>query len=266
MANMRMDSSVGIVVPAFRPDVSRLTAYVEALATQLEPETVRIELDEPQPGVVEELSDVPATVHTSPARRGKGAAVTYGFEQLDTDVLAFADGDGSTPPDSLADVIDPLIAGDVDISVGSRRHPDAVIGSHQTYARRWLGDGFAWMARRLLDATLYDYQCGAKAITREAWTTVRSHLYEPGFAWDIEFIAMAAALDEHIIEVPITWHDQPNSTVSPLSTSIDLGRSLLISRHRAKLLRNSPLHSVIASYRDEPSALVDQLPARRADD
>lgn len=266
MTLTRMDRSVGIVIPAYLPDVERLTAYIDALQKQLEPAAIHVELDAPEPDVVGRLAEVPATVHSVADRRGKGAAITYGFEALETDVLVFADADGSTPPHSLADVVEPLLDGRADLSVGSRRHPDAIIESHQTYARRWLGDAFAWLARRLLDAKLYDYQCGAKAITRTAWVDVREHLYEPGFAWDIELIAMAAALNHRVVEVPITWHDQPDSTVSPVDTSIDLGRELLISRHRAKLLRNSSLHTALASYWEEPAALVDKPPAGKGDD
>jgi hypothetical protein len=68
------------------------------------------------------------------------------------------------------------------------------VDSHQTYARRWLGHAFAYLARRLLDVPLSDFQCGAKALTADAWRAVRSHLYEAGFAWDLELIAVANAL------------------------------------------------------------------------
>ena len=261
-----MDSSVGIVVPAYRPDVERLVSYVDAVDEHLQPDALHIELDAPRPAVLNRLAETPATVHTVYDRRGKGAAITCGFEHLETDVLAFADGDGSTPPESLADVVEPVATGRADLGVGSRRHPQSVVGTHQTHGRRWLGDGFAWMARRLLDAELYDYQCGAKAISRDAWEAVRQHLYEPGFAWDIELIAMAAALDRPIEEVPISWYDQPNSTVAPVGTTLALARGLFTSRHRAKLLRDSRLHSAIAMYRDEPSALVDRTRPEKTDD
>jgi len=253
-----MSLAVGVVVPAFRPDVERLTTYVRAIDETLAPETIRIELDDPRDRVAAALGDLPATVHVSPYRRGKGAAVTAGFEALDTDVLAFADADGSTPPTEFRDVVTAVTGGDADLAVGSRRHPDAEITSHQTLARRFLGDGFAWLARRLLDADLYDYQCGAKAITRPAWEQVREHLYEPGFAWDVELVAMAGALDLDIAEVPITWEDMPGSTVSPVGTSIALGRALLTARHRAKQIRNSRVHNAIAATHEQPTALVDR--------
>lgn len=236
-------------------------AYVRALDERLAPATIRVELDAPEAGVPEALSGLPATVNVAADRRGKGAAVTAGFEALETDLLAFVDADGSTPPDSVAEVLAPL-PGTADLAVGSRRHPAARVTSHQTYARRWLGDAFAWLARRVLDAKLYDYQCGAKALTRDAWTRVRTHLYEPGFAWDVELVAMAAALDLRILEVPIEWHDRPGSTVAPVGDTLDLARALVVARHRTRCLQNSPLHDAIGARRSGATALVNRQRGR----
>ncbi|NHN47403.1 glycosyltransferase [Halostella sp. JP-L12] len=252
-----MPPSIGVVVPAFRPDVDVLSSYVRALDERLDPAAIRVELDDPAPGVRSALSDLPATVHAASARRGKGGAITFGFERLDTDVLAFADADGSTPAESIAAVVDPVRNGDADLSVGSRRHPDADVRSHQTLARRRLGDAFAWTARRLLDADLHDFQCGAKALTRDAWETVRRHLYEPGFAWDVELVAIAGALDQRIVEVPVVWEDMPDSTVAPVRTALELGWALLRSRHRARRLRGHRVHRALA--RDGTIALVDRF-------
>lgn len=253
-----MSRSVGLVVPAYHPAVSQLLSYVEAVRSVIDPDQIRIELDAPREGVPERLMAAGVTVNAVPYRRGKGAAITAGFEALETDVLAFADADGSTPAASLAAVIDPVVEDRADLSIGSRRHPAAAIQSHQTFVRRFLGDGFAWVARRLLDAKLYDYQCGAKAISTAAWGDVREHIFEPGFAWDVELVAIAGALDHRIEEVPITWEDQPGSTVSPIRTSIDLAAALVAARHRAKRIKQSRLHEMIANRRNERTALVDR--------
>jgi hypothetical protein len=253
-----MARSVGIVVPAFRPDVERLCRYVTALDEELEPEAIRIELDDPRASVQDRLADLPASINAVPYRRGKGAAITAGFEALDTDVRSFADADGSTPAEWFTVVVDQVRNGEADLAVGSRRHPDATVQSHQTFARRFLGDAFAWLASQLLDEALYDYQCGAKAIDADAWELVRQHLYDAGFAWDVELVAMAAALELHVAEVPIEWRDQPGSTVSPVRASLHLARALVAARHRAKRVRNSRLHAAIAARREEPTALVEQ--------
>lgn len=253
-----MSRSVGVVVPAFRPDVPVLRRYLDMIDAVVAPDVLRVELDDPADGVEDALSDSPATVHAVTERRGKGAAITYGFEQLDTDVLAFADADGSTPAESLDAVIAPIRQGEADVAVGSRRHPQADIRSHQTVLRQKLGDGFAWVARRVLDVPLYDYQCGAKAMTRETWRGIRTHLYEPGFAWDIEVVAMAGALDSTIVEVPVVWEDHPDSTVAPVAAVIELLTALFSARHRARRMEGHPIHQGIAARREEGPPLVKQ--------
>ena len=250
--------SLGIVVPAYDPDVEVLVEYLGALRETLDPERLHVELDEGRQATVERLRGLGVTVNNVWRRRGKGAAITAGFESLDTDVLAFADADGSTGAESLADVVAAVTHGRADIAVGSRRHPDAEVTSHQTFARRFLGDGFAWLAGRLLAVDLYDYQCGAKALTAAAWERVRGHLHEPGFAWDVELVAMAGALGLRVEEVPLVWEDKPGSTVSVVRTPLELLETLLAARHRAKRLEDSLLHEAIAARREESPALVER--------
>ncbi|MEF8808307.1 glycosyltransferase [Natronomonas sp.] len=250
-------SHLGVVVPAFRPDAARLEAYLREIVEELAPETVRVEFDAPDPETLEAITSLSlpgVVVNAVPYRRGKGAAITAGFEALDTDRLAFADADGSTPASELGRIVDALDGADV--AAGSRRHPDSHVVGHQTLARRLLGDGFAWLARRLLEAELHDYQCGAKALTAEAWDRVRVHIYHPGFAWDIELLAMAAALDLDIVEVPIDWEDKPGSTVSPVRTSLSMAKALFVARNRAKRLQDSRLHDALA--RGDELALIDR--------
>ncbi|PSQ40515.1 dolichol-P-glucose transferase [Halobacteriales archaeon SW_12_71_31] len=246
--------TAGVVVPAFRPDPERLEGYVRELADRFP--VVRVEVDEPGAAVERRLADLPCGTGVAAGRRGKGAAITDGFEALAdrADVLAFADADGSTPVDSVADVVAAVEDG-AGVGVGSRRHPAADVRSHQTLARRRLGDAFAWLARRLLATDLYDYQCGAKAVRVAVWRRLREHLYEPGFAWDVELVAVAGALGLTVEEVPVTWIDRPDSTVDPLRTPLELLPALVTVRHRAKRIAGSGLYGAVG---EGSTALVDR--------
>jgi hypothetical protein len=91
---------------------------------------------------------------------------------------------------------------------------------------------------------------------------VRGHLYEPGFAWDIELVAVSAAVGANLREVPVRWEDHPNSTVEPVRTTVRLARGLFVSRHRAKLLASDPLHQLLDSRRETEPALIDRRQER----
>ncbi|WP_203229125.1 glycosyltransferase, partial [Halobellus captivus] len=223
--------SVGLVLPAFEPDTPKLESYIRSLRETVSPDCIRVELDVPGGEAISfpEYSDV--TVNTVRERRGKGLAITQGFEALETEILGFADADASTPAASLEEIVT-AVGNGADLAVGSRRHPESKIHTHQSILRRKLGDGFAAGSRLLLPVTLYDYQCGAKALTRETWQEIREYLYENGFAWDIELVTVADARGHSLVEIPVSWIDDPRSTVSTWDTVVNLGRTVLSLRRR----------------------------------
>lgn len=233
-------NSTGVIIPAYDPDISTLTTYIRSIKSVVSPDEICIEIDSPQQERVERLKDTSADINISDERRGKGSAIMDGFDSLETDILAFADADGSVPASSLADIIRQVEQETADVSIGSRRHPSSQIISHQTIARRFLGDGFAFIARKMLPTQCRDYQCGAKAVRQDAWLEIGHHCYEPGFAWDLEFVSVAGALGYDIIEVPISWEDHPNSTVDPISTSIELATALMDVKRRTAAISSSP--------------------------
>lgn len=245
-----MDDDVGVVIPAYQPTPTTLRQYIGDIREAIDPTSIVVELDAPEPGVAETLRETGVTVNIARQRRGKGAAVTAGFESLETDIRAFVDADGSTTATALADVI--AAVAEAPVAVGSRRHPEAKVKAHQSRVRRRFGDVFARVARVVLGMDLYDFQCGAKALTATAWRKIRPHLYESGFAWDIEVLAVARALGLDIIEVPITWRDDPESTVDPVWTTLDMLRALLVVRHRTKALGGSRLHRLTSRSGRDP--------------
>lgn len=245
-----MSRTVGVVIPAYNPDTTVLTAYVKALQDSVA-DTVHVELDAPSESVLG-ITHCADSINIAPERRGKGQAITDGFNALSTDILAFADADGSVPLTSVDSVISPVRRGTADLAIGSRRHPDAVIKTHQTRLRRRMGDVFAVLARHTLPTAVYDYQCGMKALSAGVWEALRP-IHESGFAWDLELIAMAGAMNYHIEEVPITWDDDPDSTVDPLPTAINMLKSLLTIRHRVRTFNGGRIHSVLSQIGDKAS-------------
>lgn len=213
------------MLPAYRPDWQQLIEYVEKLQAEVEPDEIVVELDCEEP--VDRLPESVDVFH-SPERRGKGAAVSHGFDTLDTDILAFTDADGSVPPSSIKK----LLEEDADLVIGSRRHSESEIEGSQTKVRKALGELFSWFSSRLLPVDVRDYQCGAKAITSDAWKDIAPGLESDGFSWDLELITEAHRKGYSITEVPVRWEDRPGSTVPVLHTSLAMLRELAKSRRK----------------------------------
>ena len=253
-----MSESLGVVVPAYEPDIEALLAYIDDIRATLDPATVRVEIDAPTDAVRSRIEPVVDELGVAAQRRGKGGAVMDGFDELSTDLLAFADADGSVPAASLADIVDHVRQRADTVAIGSRRHPDAKIVDHQTVGRRLLGDAFAFVARQLLPTRCYDYQCGAKALRAAAWADIHHYCYEEGFAWDLEFLSVADSLGYGISEIPVRWEDHPESTVDPASAAVELATALVRVRQRTGRLSPRRPRDRQSADRSAPMQLRDE--------
>lgn len=228
---MTAKPTLGIVIPAYDPDPARLDRYAGGLLRELGPERLRIELDAADESVAAALDRPGVEVHAVDRRRGKGGAITDGFEALDTDVVAFVDADGATRIGSVRSIVEAVGDG-ADVAVGSRRHEEAEVTGRSRY-REALGVGLSVLARGVLDVRLGDYQCGAKAFRRSAWEAVRSDLQQEGFAWDLEVLALAGDHGLDVQEVPVRWHDEGDSSVDVLSAVREFSEALVSIQRRS---------------------------------
>jgi dolichyl-phosphate beta-glucosyltransferase len=160
---------------------------------------------------------------------GKGEAVRVGMLKAierDADVVAYLDADLSAPPEEMERLLDILLEqSDVDVVLGSRvRLLGRDIARKAT--RHYLGRVFGTAASLLLDAPVYDTQCGAKAF--RVTPTLRAALAErfvSRWAFDVELLgrlrfgtqgATPVPLSA-FVEVPLTtWRDANGSKLGPV--------------------------------------------------
>jgi len=143
-----------------------------------------------------------ATVVSAP-RRGYGAACLAGLDHLrrrPPDVVAFLDGDGSSDPAELPALLAPLVAGPVDLVIGSRStgaHEPGSLTAVQAFGNRLATSLLAlgWGAR-FTDLGPY------RAIRWPALERLR--MRDRDFGWTVEMQARAAAARLRCGEVPVT--------------------------------------------------------------
>jgi glycosyltransferase involved in cell wall biosynthesis len=107
------------------------------------------------------------------ANRGLGAAVREGLRQcvaLGADIGLMIDADNEYPPEQIPEVLDPIVRGEADYTMGSR-FKGQIRG--MTLVRRLGNYGFTLLQSLLLRRWIWDGQSGMRGFSREAMASAR---------------------------------------------------------------------------------------------
>ncbi len=133
--------------------------------------------------------------------QGKGFATRYGFKHTTGDLVAFIDADLNLHPRQILRLIQYMERYNVDIVVGSKRHPESKVIYPLT--RKILSEIYYLLVRILFGIPVKDTQVGLKLYKREVLQDVLPKLLVKRYAFDIEILANAHRLGYKIIESPI---------------------------------------------------------------
>ncbi|MEO8274907.1 MAG: dolichyl-phosphate beta-glucosyltransferase [Thermoanaerobaculia bacterium] len=146
--------------------------------------------------------------------RGKGAALRAGVLASSGNEILLCDTDLSTP---LAEYerLRPYLA-TAGVVLGSRGVADSRITLRQPRYRELMGKTFNLLVRSLVVAGIRDTQCGFKLLRGELARRLFADMQIDRFAFDVELVWLARRRGESVVEVGVTWHDSPASSVHPL--------------------------------------------------
>lgn len=132
---------------------------------------------------------------------GKGHALKIGFGYTTGEAVVFLDADLDLHPSQVGTLLYILRDRDVDVVIGSKRHPMSVI----RYPRRRKVISFIYAAvlGLLFRMPLRDTQVGLKVYRREVLDRVFPRILCKRFAFDVELLANAHHLGYKILEAPV---------------------------------------------------------------
>ena len=145
--------------------------------------------------------------------QGKGAAVKRGMLQARAERVLFMDADLATPMSELEKLMAALDRG-ADVAIGSRGTPESQVRRSQGIWRENMGKTFNLIVQALVLPGIWDTQCGFKLFTQKASKLIFEQMTTKRFAFDVEVVCLAQALNFRLEEVPIQWYHQPESKVS----------------------------------------------------
>ena len=164
------------------------------------------------------------------SQQGKGAAVKKGVLAAKGEYHFMCDADLSMPVSEINRFFPPSLEG-FEISIASREAPGAVRYNEPFY-RHLVGRVFNTLIRLLALPGLNDTQCGFKCfrapIARELFNKMRIR----GWSFDVEILYLAQLRGYRIVEIPIPWYYNPDSHISVIKDSLQMGLDILKIRFR----------------------------------
>ena len=208
-----------MLLPCYNEEAA-IAATVAGFRTALPGATVYVYDNNSRDRTCEIAAKAGAVVRTE-RQQGKGHVVRRMFADIDADVYIMADGDLTYDPKAAPAMVDQLLAEQLDMVVGTRRHEerDAYRGGHV------LGNKiFTGLLSGLFGRTFSDIFSGYRVFSRRF---VKSFpVLSSGFEIETEMSVHALELRMPVGEVETAYAARPEGSESKLSTYSDGWRIL----------------------------------------
>lgn len=148
--------------------------------------------------------------------KGRGRAVKYVWNKSGADICVYMDIDLSTDLKHFTRLISSLSHG-YDIAIGSRLLEKSSV-SKRSMKREILSRGYNLLIKLFFQTNFTDAQCGFKAVNKRVITNLLPSIVDNEWFFDSELLIVAEKSGYKIYEEPVTWSDNPGSTVRVIKT------------------------------------------------
>jgi hypothetical protein len=210
---------IAVLLPCFNEEAT-IAATVAGFRAALPSASVYV-YDNNSRDRTREVAAAGGAIVRSERQQGKGHVVRRMFADIDADVYVMADGDLTYDPASAQAMVDMLLADQLDMVVGTRRHQhkDAYRGGHVIGNRLFTG-----LLAGLFGRSFSDIFSGYRVFSRRF---VKSFpVLSSGFEIETEMSVHALELRMPVGEVETVYLSRPEGSQSKLSTVADGWRIL----------------------------------------
>lgn len=152
-------------------------------------------------------------------RQGKGNVVRSMFRDIDADYYVMVDGDDTYPAEFAQKLLEPLIKGEADMTIGDRLSNGTYYNENKRNFHDFGNNLVRWLINKLFKSNIRDIMTGYRGFNRDFVKAmpVLSARFE------IETEMSIHALDKKFLikEVAIDYRDRPEGSESKLNTFSD---------------------------------------------
>lgn len=208
VAHERSSATVLVLVPAFN-EGPRLGTVLEKVHRERPRADILVVDDGSSDDTEARALAAGATVARHPINLGYGTALETGYQfalQRGYDFVVQLDGDGQHDPESLSDVLEPVLDGRADVAIGSRFLTPR--GYQAPWGRKLGSYLFSWLASRLTGRKFTDPTSGLWAMNRTAITALTSGQLPHDYP-DADVLIGLHYAGIRLTEVPVVMHPSP---------------------------------------------------------
>jgi glycosyltransferase involved in cell wall biosynthesis len=203
-----------IIVPAYNEEANIRRTLKEIFALSI-PLSVVVVDDGSRDLTAKEAREAGANVISLPFNLGIGGAVQTGFQlafERGFDIAVQIDGDGQHDPEYLRAILDPVLKGEADMTIGSRFMPSTEKGDQSSFARRVGINFFVSLIGMLTGKHIYDPTSGFRAYNKRMIKLFARH-YPSDFP-EPEAIVVAQRFKARIVELPVVMRKRQGGASS----------------------------------------------------
>jgi glycosyltransferase involved in cell wall biosynthesis len=163
-------------------------------------------------------------------RKGRGRALKRAWLESPADAMCYMDVDLSTDLEMITPLLRGVLEEGCDISYGSRVSRGADI--ERSLKREINSRGYIAFIKLLFWTKASDYQCGFKAMARDAAQQLLPRVQDGEWFFDTELLIMAEKGGWRTCEVPVRWVEDPDSRVKFPQDIIKMASQLIRLRFR----------------------------------
>ncbi|MFT8888732.1 glycosyltransferase family 2 protein [Ethanoligenens sp.] len=177
-------------------------------------------------------------------RQGKGNVVRSMFRDVEADYYIMIDGDDTYPAEFASELLEPLISGEADMTIGDRLSNGTYRAENKRPFHDFGNNLVKSLIGRLFKNDINDIMTGYRGFNRYFVKTMP--ILSGGF--EIETEMSIHALDKKFLikEIPITYRDRPEGSTSKLNTYSDGIRVLGTILTLFKDFKPLPFFSIVA--------------------
>jgi glycosyltransferase involved in cell wall biosynthesis len=177
-------------------------------------------------------ADDPAVQYLYIPRKGRGIALRTAWEQTNCDFLSYMDIDLSTGLDALIRAVD-LLRGGADIVVGNRLAKNS--NTTRCLKREFVSRSYNTVIKLALGTRFKDAHCGFKTGRRDVVQKILPYIQDNEWFFDTEFLFYGEKLGHKIVEIPVTWIEDPDTKAKIFKDAYDDLRGLYRLRFHNRL-------------------------------